>query len=179
MTACGPKAIVAYWLIPAETARSFFISTIGELAVRFDAPLFEPHVTIYVTRKGGDMPAEVLSHALAGCHPFRLSVHNLQYSDKFTKTVFVQFEPSSPLAQLSRALQQASALHDAYHLNPHLSLIYKKMARTAKIGVGASVRLPFTEVLFDLVKAVICPAHIESRRDVESWRVAAVQRLTE
>jgi len=34
------------WLIPAETARSFFMSTIGELAARFDAPLFEPHVTI-------------------------------------------------------------------------------------------------------------------------------------
>ena len=43
----------------------------------------------------------------------------------------------------------------------------------------AQLSLPFTEVLFDLVEAVICPARIESRRDVENWRVAAVQRLTE
>jgi hypothetical protein len=93
--------------------------------------------------------------------------------------VFLQFEPSPPLAQLSRALQQASALHDRYDLNPHLSLIYKKMADRAKLDVTASVRLPFTEVLFDLVKAVICPKQTESRQDVESWRVAAVQRLTE
>jgi 2'-5' RNA ligase superfamily len=157
---------------------SFFVSIIAELAARFDAPTL-PHVTIYGTRMGEDMPAEVLNRALLGCPPFRLSVRNLQYSDSFTKTVFVQFEPSPPLAQLSHALQQASALHDRYDLNPHLSLIYKKMAHMAKLDVSASVRLPFTEVLFDLAKAVICPVQTESRQDVESWRVAAVQRLTE
>jgi hypothetical protein len=53
------------------------------------------------------------------------------------------------------------------------------MAHMAKLDVSASVRLPFTEVLFDLAKAVICPAQTESRQDVESWRVAAVQRLSE
>jgi len=30
--------MVAYWLIPAETARSLFVSIISELAARFDAP---------------------------------------------------------------------------------------------------------------------------------------------
>ena len=29
--------MVAYWLIPAETARSFFVSIISELAARFEA----------------------------------------------------------------------------------------------------------------------------------------------
>jgi hypothetical protein len=96
MTACGPKTMVAYWLIPAEAARSFSVSIIAELAARFDAPTL-PHVTIYGTRMGEDMPAEVLNRALLGCPPFRLSVRNLQYSDSFTKTVFVQFEPSPPL----------------------------------------------------------------------------------
>jgi hypothetical protein len=91
MTARGPKAIVAYWLIPAE----------------------------------------------------------------------------APLAQLSHALQQASAFHDRYDLNPHLSLIYKKTAQMAKLDVSTSVRLPFTEVLFDLAKAVICPVQTESQRLTE------------
>jgi hypothetical protein len=179
MTARGPKAIVAYWLMPAEPTRSFFASTIAELAARFDAPAFEPHVTIYAAGKGEDLPAEVLSRSLIDCNPLRLSVRNIQYSDEFTKTVFVQFEPNPPISRLSRALQQASALHDEYQLNPHLSLIYKKITRSAKIELAASVRLPFTEVLFDSAKAVICPARIKSRQDVEVWRVAAVQRLTE
>ena len=180
MTACGPNAIVvAYWLTPAEPMRSFFASTIAELAARFDAPLFEPHVTIYTTGQGADIPAEILSRALVDSKPLRLSVRNVQYSDELTKTVFVQFEQSPPLPQLSCALQRASPLHEKYELNPHLSLIYKKMTRSEKIEVAASVSLPFTEVLFDSVKAVICPAQIESRQDVEAWRVAAVQRWTE
>ena len=175
----GPKAIVAFWLIPAEPTRSFFASTIAELAARFDAPLFEPHVTIYATRNGEDIPAEVLSRALTDCNPFRLLVRNIQYSDEFTKTVFVQFEPSLPLSSLSRALQETSAWPDAHQLNPHLSLIYKEMKPSERIELAESVRLPFTETLFDLAKAVICPARIESRQDVEAWRVAAVQGLTE
>jgi 2'-5' RNA ligase superfamily len=179
MTARGPTAIMAYWLMPAKPTRSFFASTVAELAARFDAPVFEPHVTIYAGGKGEDIPAEVLSRALTDWNPFRLSVRNIQYSDEFTKTVFVQFEPSPPLSELSHALRQASTWHDEYQLNPHLSLIYKTMTRSAKIEVAASVSLLFTEVLFDSAKAVICPAPMKSRQGVEAWRVAAVQRLSE
>src|SRR5438105_3465910 len=117
MTACASDAFLAYWLIPAGQARDFFVSTIAELAVRFDAPLFEPHVTVYASAKGNENPEEVLRGALAGCEPFRLSVRDIQCSDEFTKTVFVQFEPSPELLRLNRALQQASAFHDEYELN--------------------------------------------------------------
>lgn len=171
------KTIVAYWLTPAEPARSFLASTIAELAARFDAPVFEPHVTIYASETGNDTPAQVLRHALTGCKPLRLSARDIQYSDEFTKTLFVQFEPSPALAYLSRALQQASARHDEYELNPHLSLIYTKMAHSAKIDVVDSIKLPFAEVLFDSAQAIISPARVESRQDVEAWRIAAIKRF--
>jgi 2'-5' RNA ligase len=177
MMARRSNALLAYWLVPAAPAGSFFVSRIAEFAARFDAPPFEPHVTIYASRKGGEDPEGVLSGALADCEPFRLSVRDIQCSDEFTKTVFVQLEPSPELLRLNRAFQQASALHHEYDLNPHLSLIYKKMTREARIEVATSVRVPFTEVLFDSVKAVVCPTPIRSRADVESWRVVATQSL--
>jgi hypothetical protein len=179
MRAREPNAILAYWVVPAEPARNFFASTIAELASRFDAPLFEPHVTVYVTRKGDENPEDVLSSALADCEPLRLSVRDIQCSDEFTKTVLVQFEPSPSLLRLCGALQQASGSHDEYQLDPHVSLIYKKMTQDARIDVATSVRLPFTEVLFDSVKAVVCPTPIRSREDVEAWCVVAAQTLTE
>lgn len=178
MKAPEPKTIVVYWLIPAEPARSFFASTIAHLATRFEAPVFEPHVTIYAGENGDDTPAQFLSHALTGCKPFRLSARDIQYSDEFTKTLFVQFEPSPALTHLSRALQGASAGHDDYELNPHLSLIYKKMTLAGKIEVVDSIKLPFADVLFDSAKAIISPPRVESRQDVEAWRIAAGQRLT-
>ena len=91
MTANESNALLAYWIAPAEPAREFFVSTIARLATRFDAPLFEPHLTIYVSRKSDENPEEVLNAALAGCKPFRLSDRVIQCSDEFAKTVFVQF----------------------------------------------------------------------------------------
>ena len=87
--------------------------------------------------------------------------------------------PSATLARLSRVLQQASALHDEYELNPHLSLIYKEMTREARIEIATSVRVPFTEVLFDSAKVIVCPTPIRSRADVEAWRVMATQKFNE
>jgi hypothetical protein len=177
MTAREANAVLAYWLVPAERAGNFFASTIAELAARLDAPVFEPHLTVYASRKGKEDPKEVLSSALANCGPFRLSVRDIQCSDEFTKTVFVRFEASAQLSRLSRALQHASALPDEYQLNPHLSLIYKEMTPETRVEVAASIQVPFTEVLFDSAKAVVCPTPIQSREDVEAWRVLATQRL--
>jgi hypothetical protein len=174
-----PKIILTYRLTPAEPARSFFASTIAGLAARFDAPVFEPHVTIYAGGKGADNAQEVLNQVLGETRPIRLSVRDIQYSDEFTKTLFVQFEASPALSGLCRAFRQASAFQDEYQLNPHLSLIYKKMTPSAKIDLAASIRLPFPDVLFDSAKAVISPARVESRQEVEAWRVAAGHRLIE
>jgi 2'-5' RNA ligase superfamily protein len=177
MRARGAGTSVAYWLIPAEPMRRFLAGTIAELAAHFEAPLFEPHVTVYATRIGNDDPAEVLTRALSDCNSFRLSVRDIQGSDEFVRTLFLQFEPSPQLAKLSQTLQQASALHDEYQLNPHMSLIYKTMPQAMRMEVAASVSLPFTEVHFDSAKAISGPAQVGSRQDVEAWLVEAEQRL--
>ena len=177
MIGVGTESLVCYWLVPAEPMRSFFVSTIETLATRFDAPVFEPHVTIYVTRNGTVNPVNVLRSVLADRQPYRLSVRDIQFSEKFTKTLFVQFESNPSLGQLSQTLQHASGSQDAYDLSPHLSLLYKEMAHQVKLDLTASIRIPFTEVLFDLAKAVICPQPIKSRHDVECWRVSAEQKL--
>jgi hypothetical protein len=179
MTAWGLKTTLAYWLVPAEPARNFFASTIAELAPLFDSPLFEPHMTVYASRKGDENPEELLNGALSDCEPIRLSVRDIQSSDEFTKTVFVRFEASAQLSRLSRALQQASTSHDEYQLDPHLSLIYKEMTPERRVEVAASIKLPFTEVLFDSAKAIVCPTPIRSRQDVEAWRLVATRLLTE
>jgi len=170
--------MIAYWLIPAQNQRSFFKSTICELAARFDAPVFEPHVTVYVTRQGEENPSDILGRVLVGYPAVQLSVRGIQHSEIFTQTLFVQFEPNLALTQLKRALCQASGLQDVYDLNPHLSLLYKNMAVQVKTNLSASLRLPFSKIAFDMAKAVICPPQTTSRKDVESWQVVAVQRLT-
>ena len=176
----GPtKQILAYWLCPAEPARAHFIALINDLAMKFDGPAFEPHVTLYVTDAANENPGAVLERALKDYGFARLSIRGLDYSDEFTKTLFVQFEPEAEVARLSSDLRRVSAVQSDYELNPHLSLIYKTMSREEKRDLAATVDLPLDEVCFDSVKAAISPANITSREDVEAWRVVATQQLSE
>lgn len=171
------EKIVAYWLCPDESMRTYFATLINDLATKFDAPAFDPHVTLYVTGAGNENPRAVLDAILKNRGPYRLSVRGIDHSDKFTKTVFVQFEPDTELARLSSDLRHASAIQDDYELNPHLSLIYKTMDRETKRQIADSISLPFPTVAFDLVKAVISSTEIKSHQDVEAWRVVDERKL--
>jgi hypothetical protein len=74
-------------------------------------------------------------------------------------------------------LHRASNSESDYELNPHLSLLYKTMAPEIQRELAGSITLPFSNATFDTVKAVLSPARIESREDVESWRVVAEQKI--
>jgi hypothetical protein len=165
-------------LVPAAPAKAFFVETIASLAARFHAVVFEPHVTIHVTEDSLEDPAIMLRRAFPKCSPYRLKVRNIDSSDEFTKTVFVQFESDKRLTHLNTKLRRVSPRGGEYQLNPHLSLIYRKMDGERKRKIAKSIRLPFTEVVFDCAKAVVSPAEITSREDVEQWRVIAECSLT-
>jgi hypothetical protein len=171
--------ILTYWLIPAEPARSHFAAAISDFAARFDAPIFEPHMTVYATIMGKEDGAAVLEQVVAESRTYSLRISGVSYSDEFTKTVFLQFHPSEALSRLSADFRGASSIKDEYELNPHLSLIYKTMPPERKAEIANCVSLPFEEVRFDSAWAVISPADIQSREDVEAWRVVATQKLTE
>src|SRR5436190_12472053 len=180
MAAGEEKASIAYWLMPNAVARDFLVATVRDLAARFDAPIFEPHLTIHVTPKSDNDPAAVLIRAAESCHPLSLSIVNLRFSDKFTKTVFVQFTLTPLLINLSRAIQKASAVaENTYELDPHLSLIYKKMTERERTDIINSIQLPFRDVLFDRLQAVNCRFSTESGTDVERWRVVATHELSQ
>ena len=171
--------ILTYWLCPAEPARTGLATLIADLATRFDAPVFEPHVTVFVAGAEHESPQTVLEKAANRRGLFRLVVRGLDYSEKFTKTLFVQFAPDPRVARLTEKLRRASISPTDYQLNPHLSLIYKQMEADTKRRLLTSIALPFSEATFDTMKAVISPAEIKSRQEVEAWRVVAERKLTE
>ena len=161
-------SIVACWLMPAEPEAGVFRSIVADLAAEFDAPVFEPHLTIYA---GAIEAGDVLDGFARKSEPISLCIESVQSSELFTKTVFAQFEPSAALTGLSSAFRRESRGQDEYDLNPHRSLIYKTMAAEARERIASEVSLPFAEVRFDAIQVVACPIPIRTRADVEAWRV--------
>jgi 2'-5' RNA ligase len=171
------NSAIVYWLMPADPERELFCDIIRILYKQFDAPNFDPHLTILVAKEDGESPANVLKQIKAS--PIRLAVREIAIADEFTKTLFVRMEPSKSLEKLVVDLGHAVKSKTETVDDPHVSLLYKKLATPVKKELASTIQLPFSEVTFDSIKAVRCDLPVESSADVEAWRVVATKSLGE
>ena len=171
------ELVIAYWLIPAEPAHSFFQGAINDLARRYDAPVFEPHVTIHVGANHIDAAERALSKAARECQSITVKALGIDHSDEFIKTLFVQFAPNRKLQRLNAIVRTAAQDSSHYQLNPHLSLLYKNMPAAPRGELARSIKVPFSEVTFDALQAVRCISPTQSRADVEAWKVVATEKI--
>jgi hypothetical protein len=171
------RIVIAYWLIPTEPALSYFQRVITDLAQRYDAPVFEPHVTAYVGAHSAATVDRVLSNAKRRCKRIVLRALEVSDSSEFTKTLFVQFAVTTQLQQLNHNIRTVAQDSSAYQLDPHLSLLYKSLSIQDRRVLTHSIEVPSREMTFDLLKAVRCLSPTQSRTDVEAWRVVAEEDL--
>ncbi|NET59419.1 MAG: cyclic phosphodiesterase-like protein [Symploca sp. SIO2E6] len=169
---------VSFWLIPSEEDRAFFQNMIDSLAQEYDAPSFTPHVTIYSGEyTSDDNPIELIEQSIKEVKSFSLRVAKLRYTEEFTKTLFVEFLPCAILTQISESLRSSSSKPSNYILNPHLSLIYRRMDETIKKNLTNSLSLNKSEVFFNEVRAISTPALIQAKEDVENWQTICTRKL--
>ena len=164
-----------YWLIPAEPKRELFRELIRILARQFDAPRFEPHLTLFVTAQDRQAPRQVLERIDTSSIQMRLC--EIGFSAKFTKTLFAGFKSNKPLKKLIVDLRSAAKSRGKFVRDPHVSLLYKKIPAAVKKELASTIRLPFNEVVFDSIKAVRCHLPVRDRADVKAWRVIAAKSL--
>ncbi len=134
-------------------------------------------MTVHVGANCTDAVAEVLSEAARSCERIVLQALEIGNSSVFTKTLFVRFALTAQLQQLSHGIRHAAQDSSDYELNPHLSLLYKKLSRGDRRLLMDSIEQPFREVTFDSLKAFRCVSPTQSCADVEAWRVAAEKDL--
>jgi 2'-5' RNA ligase len=172
------QTVIAYWLIPSEPAHSFFQGIVNDLARRYDAPVFEPHVTVHVGADQADAAAKALEKAASEFELVRQMPLGIDQSDEFIKTLFVQIAMSAELRRINGIIRQAANDSSQYELKPHLSLLYKNLPTATRSDLAASIEVPFSEVTFGAIKAVRCISPTESRADVEAWRVLGATVLS-
>jgi hypothetical protein len=166
--------MIGWWLCPAAAPNELFEKFIRILSEELEAPFFEPHLSICVTRQQAQTPPKCLPKIDIG--PIRLAVRDVYYTDQFFKTLFVRFHRTPALDELSKSFRQTMNLPPEVIADPHISLLYKKLPAAMKRELAATIKLPFREVLFDSIKAVhvVLPRGL---KDVESWRVVARKKL--
>jgi hypothetical protein len=168
----GKVHAIAYWLLPERAGREALFGEIpAALATEFCAPLFEPHVTIFIAPENSRAPLEVLREL--GPVEIELTIHSIRCSEQFTKTLFVQFETNSALQQLGDAIWKASGVPDRYLIDPHLSLLYAKLPTETKQRLADNIRPPFRAVRFTSICAMRCARPTTTAIEVEQWELLA------
>jgi putative hydrolase of the HAD superfamily len=162
------RTLLSIWLVPAEPERAALAQRIGELARRYDAPRFAPHITLFAGSTARADWREALAQAVQGSVALRTRVVEIGHSDQLFKTVYLQMASSAALLALQRNVR--AALHDAdeYAFDPHLSLIYKLLPEAARVELASELDAPST-ILCDALSVVIPSS--AGWADVAGWQV--------
>ena len=163
---------ISYWLIPVKPDKKRLQQIICELAAGFNAPVFEPHVTLYSGEMDHIEDAADVLEGIAGNFPIALRPCGTRHSGQFTKTLFMEFASDSALDQISDDLKLLSKTKEDYELKPHLSLLYATISPEMRQSLARELAMP--EVIrFDCIQAVVTSARTQTKRDVEEWRMIA------
>ncbi len=160
----------SFWLIPAEPFRTQLRRVIQSLATTYDAVDFEPHVTLSC---GVSDDQETIAIAKVIASRFltqRLTATNLDYTNIYTKTLFVQFAASEQVQKISDLIKAQSSRPSGYKLNPHLSLLYKTIPESQQKELCVSVNVPECLYLFDRLRIIKTEIPLTQTAQIKRWR---------
>src|SRR3982751_1717196 len=134
--------MIGYWLIPAVEQNKQLAEIIREIARRYEAPVFDPHVTLCSSDDSEEHERRVLNHIAAQHHAVELRISGIAHSKKFTKTLFLQFDRNSEAQRLSDLIRKSSQSSREYEFDPHLSLLYAHISAEATAAEAHTIHLP-------------------------------------
>ncbi len=112
------------WLMPKDKNYQRFANLIKRLAREYNAPVFEPHVTLL-----GDIElpeAEMIKRTqqlVQGQKSFAVTSKQIDYEDFFFRALFVRAELTEPLQNLHNLAKKIFEMN-IFPYMPHLSLLY-------------------------------------------------------
>lgn len=159
----------SYWIVPAEPIRTELRNLIARLAERFDTVQFEPHVTVY-SGKSEDQEVERNVHLVAkSFKPIALVPQSVEFSQALTKTLFVQFAPSSALQDMSDHLATNSHTQSGYELNPHVSLLYRMLPDDVLRQLADTTTIPRGLYEFNTLQVIAAERPPTTIDDIRHW----------
>jgi hypothetical protein len=168
---------ITFWLVPAISDRLDLEEIINRLADKYNAPSFMPHITLWSTQLTRDeSPQQILETATRGFARFTLQATSLDHGPDRFKSIFIRFN-SAPLILLSNALGSSCRTPGRYHLDAHLSLLYRQLSPAERKKIVCDLQTPQSCFHFDTVIATAPGPGKTSFEKVNLWQHVAEIRL--
>jgi hypothetical protein len=170
---------IAYCLLPTAEDIEPLRTIINTLAQTQNAPVFEPHLTLYVSSLNPtDAGDEIVKELAALFAPVQLKVSELQESDLFTKMLYLKFLPDDEVSRMALWLKQTSSNPSDYTFIPHLSLIYKTLPKSSRESLKAEAGTVSSSISFDKISVWKTGADATCADDVLAWQEVACCELS-
>ena len=112
------------WIKPSGKIYDILAKTIAELSNAYQAPFFEPHVTLLNSLPGTEEEIIAQSSQLgASLQPFEIQLTKPAYGDQYFQCVFLKVH-ETPAMMNAHELAEKLFAKDSSPYMPHLSLLY-------------------------------------------------------
>jgi 2'-5' RNA ligase len=145
------------WLTPTGQAYDILMKTIADLCKAYDAPVFEPHVTLLGSLPGTEEDISARCLELGGLLPsFTIHLSEPAYGDQFFQCVFLKTQETSALMNAHELARRLFVKNPSPYM-PHLSLLYGHYSIELKHYISSTLSqalfLNFTVDRFHLIRS--------------------------
>lgn len=160
----------SYWLVPAQAIAAQLRAKIDELAARYDAVRFDPHITIYSGRSTDAEVAATMPELKASFRPLTVAPYVVGQSSRLTKTLYIRLRLTDELTALTERIRARTQAPTDYVLDdPHVSLMYKTIPEAERQRLAQEVPIPAPFVA-DGIVAMETASPITELDQVRRWR---------
>ncbi len=172
---------ISLWLVPEKAQEKALTKTIDGLAKKYGAYSFIPHITVYYLSSSTPLneAIEGIKKEIKGIKPIEVNAKRVECSEVFIQTLYIRYQTSNLLLKLYKRLDKRFSKNHKYHLNPHLSLIYKNNMplKDKKLEI---TKLTYPKIL-KLDRVMIISGEgssLSKEKDVLDWKIECESRLS-
>ncbi len=155
----------AIWLTFSKKDRDYLKKIIDELAEKYHAPKFEPHITVYgLVDSEMSLIESIAKEVTLNYDSFLVEKSEILQSEELWKTVYMELKMNNQLKLIYKNLKKHFEKIVKYEFNPHISLIYKILPIEEKIKIINKLDIKNE---FTVNKLVVQKFFL----DVEKWKI--------
>lgn len=159
---------VSLWLVPQREDSTYLQAIIDQLAAKYQAPRFSPHVTVAGRLQVPDQYQALLSTLASAMPILKLQNQGLDHSSELFRTVYIRTSLADPLVALRQKVYQLWLENTVKPFMPHISLIYKELALLERQAIMQALSIK-KNFVFDTL-TVVSPQAQGNWMAVESWQ---------
>jgi 2'-5' RNA ligase len=155
----------AIWLTFSQNDKKYLRKIITNIAKKYHAPEFEPHITIYgLIDIEINLIKKILKKIAKNNKSFITRKTKILQSNNLWKTIYIELENQKEFIKIYQNLKGYFEQIEKNEFNPHISLIYKILSTTEKTQIINQLNIKKEFTIEQIVILKFFP-------EIEKWKI--------